>query len=138
MHGGNLRDIVNLHLFKNFRKPEFHLYDSDGSGTYVEQQVEVNARNDGSVALQTKKRCMECYVHPAAIRRVKNVIVSVTDTGDYTNEFCGLISVKRAEAKAILADEIAPQMTVMEIDERDGCGEIRGWLLALAEMAART
>lgn len=138
MHGGNLRDIVNLHLFKNFRKPEFHLYDRDDSDTYAEQQSEVNARGDGSVALQTNKRAMECYVHPAAIQRVKNVTVSVTDTEDYTNDFCSLIRVRRAEAKAILADQIAPQMTVAEIDERDGYQEIRGWLKRLAEMADRS
>lgn len=135
MHGGNLRDIVNLHLFKNFRKPEFHLYDRDDSGTYAEQEVEVNARNDGSVALQSKKRCMECYVHPATIQRVKNVTVAVTDADDYVNEFCGLVRVKKAVAKAILADEVAAEMTAAEIEERDGCGEVRAWLMKLAEMA---
>lgn len=135
MNGGNLRDIVNLHLFKNFRKPEFHLYDQDEIGTYAEQQREVNIRNDGSIALQTSKRYMESYMHPAAIHRVKGVNVTINDTDDYTNELSNLLSVKKAVAKAILADEVAPQMSITEIDERDGIGEIRSWLRQLATMA---
>ena len=39
-----------------------------------------------------------------------------------------------AEAKAILADKVAPQMTVGEIEERDGQGEIRMWLRELGVM----
>jgi hypothetical protein len=136
MHGGNLRDIVNLHLFKNFKKPEFHVYDrDDGAGTYAAQQAEVNARKDGSVARQTKKRYMESYIHPDAIARVAGVTVTVNDEDDYTPFFCGLIRKKKAEAKAILANEVAPQMTVAEIDDRDDQGEIRKWLRELADMA---
>jgi hypothetical protein len=135
MHGGNLRDIVNLHLFKNFRKPEFHIYDRDrGTGTYAMQQAEVNARGDGSRAFQTQKRYMESYIHQDAIKRVLGVTVTVNDDDDYIHPLCGLTGKKKAEAKAILADEVAPQMTVAEIDERDHMGEIRMWLRELASM----
>ena len=34
MNGGNLRDVVNLHLFKAFQKPEYHIYDRDADHTY--------------------------------------------------------------------------------------------------------
>ena len=135
MHGGNLRDIVNLHLFKNFQKPEFHIYDRDGgAGTYAAQQAEVNARKDGSRAFQTRKRYMESYIHHDAIARVVGVTVTVNDEDDYILTFCGLAGKKKAEAKAILADKVAPQMTVGEIEERDGQGEIRMWLRELAVM----
>ncbi len=133
MNGANLRDIVNLHLFKNFRKPEFHIYDRDEGGTYAAQEAEVNARGDGSMALQTRKRYMESYIHPTAIARVKQV--EVGDEDDYISRLGSLLGVKKQEAKAILADEVASAMTVEEIDERDGNREIRGWLSKLAEMA---
>ncbi|MCX5855825.1 MAG: ATP-binding protein, partial [Deltaproteobacteria bacterium] len=137
MNGANLRDIVNLHLFKNFRKPEFHIYDRDEGGTYAAQEAEVNARGDGSMALQTRKRYMESYIHPAAIARVKQVDVEVGDEDDYISRLGSVLGVKKQEAKAILADEVAPAMTMEEIDERDGNREIRGWLSKLAEMANR-
>lgn len=137
MHGGNLRDIVNLHLFKNFRKPEFHIYDRDeGAGTYAAQLAEVSARNDGSIALQTRKRYMESYIHPAAIARVTGVTVAVNDNDDIVLEFCRLSRQKKSVAKAVLADKVAPQMTATEIDERDGQGEIRAWLQQLATLVS--
>ncbi|MDY9926896.1 ATP-binding protein [Methanosarcina sp.] len=135
MNGSNLRDIVNLYIFKNFKKPEFHLYDHDGTGTYAAQISEVNSRGDGSIALQTKKRYMESYIHAEAIRRVKEVTIAVNDTDDYVEKLCSYLRVKKPEAKAILAAEVAPQMTVFEIDDRDGQKEIRSWLKTLAEMA---
>ncbi len=135
MHGGNLRDIVNLHLFKNFRKPEFHIYDRDGgTGTYEKQQALVNERGDGSRAYQTKKRYMESYIYHDTIKRVTGVALTVNDNDDYTTTLCALIGKKRAEVKAILSDEVSPQMTVAEMDERDGQGEIRRWLQELAAM----
>jgi hypothetical protein len=135
MSGSNLRDIVNLHIFKNFGKPEFHLYDRDDYGTYATQVLEVNNRSDGSIALQTKKRYMESYIHAEAIRRVKGVTVVVNDMDDYVNELCSYLRVKKSEAKAILANEVAPYMTVPEIEERDGQGEVRSWFKILANMA---
>jgi hypothetical protein len=135
MHGGNLRDVVNQHLFRNFRKPEYHIYDRDDGGTYAAQEAEVKARADGSTALQTQKRYMESYIHPEAIKRVTGITVEVGDDEDYTVKFGGLLKVKKAEAKAILANEVAPAMTVGEIDERDGKKEIRGWLMQLSKMA---
>lgn len=135
MNGNNLRDIVNLHIFKNFGKPEFHLYDRDDTGTYVDKIKEVNSRKDGSIALQTQKRYMESYVHADVITRVKGVTVVINDTDDYIDQLCSFLKVKKAEAKAILADEVAPHMTVHEIDERDGQGEVRNWFKQLLKMA---
>jgi hypothetical protein len=137
MHGGNLRDVVNQHLFRNFRKPEFHIYDRDDGGTYAAQEAEVKARGDDSTAVQTQKRYMESYIHPAAITRVKGVTVEVGDEDDYTLKFGSLLKVKKSEAKAILADEVAPAMTLEEIDGRDGKKEIRGWLTQLSKMASQ-
>lgn len=82
MHGGNLKDTVNLHIFRNCRKPEFHIYDRDGGGTYAAQEAEVNARGDGSKALQTKKYYMESYLHPDAIDRMCGQQIAIDDTSD--------------------------------------------------------
>jgi predicted ATP-dependent endonuclease of OLD family len=135
MNGGNLRDVVNAHLFKNFQKPEFHIYDRDDNNTYDEQVKKVNSRMDGSKAVQTSKRSMENYIHPAAIKRVIDATIEVTDDNDIVTCLSGLLGKKKTVVKAILSDEIAPVMTVEEIGERDTTGEIKGWLSDVSRMA---
>jgi predicted ATP-dependent endonuclease of OLD family len=135
MHGGNLRDIVNLHLFKNFQKPEFHIYDHDGKGTYEEEAEKIKERNDGSKAVQTMKRTMENYIHPGAIYRITKVQVEVQDDNDYVNDLSNALRKKKNVVKAILSDEVVPAMTVTEIDERDPDSEVRGWLKDMAKLA---
>ncbi len=135
MHGSNLRDIVNQHIFRNSRKPEFHLYDQDDGGTYANEAATVNARGDGSRAVQTQKRYMESYIHPDAVQRTKAVMLVINDVDDYTLQLGNQLQEKKSRVKAILADEIAPIMTEAEIDQRDGTGEIRTWLRTLAQMA---
>ena len=135
MQGCNLRDVVNLHLFKCFQKPEFHIYDRDDNCTYEKQADEVNGRGDGSKAFQTAKRTMENYIHPAAIERITGYRIDVTDDNDVVTTLCNALRKKKSEVKAILSDEIAPAMTTDEIDERDGHSEIRGWLNEMAALA---
>ncbi len=137
MHGGNLRDVVNLHLFKGFNKPEFHIYDRDDNNTYEEQAEEVNKRDDGSRAVQTSKRTMENYIHPAAITRITGQSIEVRDDNDVVTALCGKVGKKKAEVKAILSDEVAPAMTVEEIDERDEQGELRDWLKQMATLVGQ-
>lgn len=134
MQGCNLRDIVNLHLFKGFQKPEFHIYDRDDNNTYAQQVCEVNSRGGGSRAVQTAKRTMENYIHPDAIERVTGQRIDVTDDNDIVSTLCNQLRNKKAEVKAILSDEVASAMTTEEIDERDGQGEIRGWLRRMADL----
>ena len=134
MRGGNLRDIVNLHLFKNFCKPEFHIYDRDDDQTYKKQAEEVNNRGDGSKAVQTSKRTMENYIHPSAIQRITGHVIEVTDDSDVTTCLCVELAMKKGEIKAILNEHVAPAMSVKEIDERDPNGEIRGWLREIAAL----
>ncbi|MEW6185464.1 MAG: ATP-binding protein [Thermodesulfobacteriota bacterium] len=137
MRGGNLRDVVNLHLFKNFHKPEFHIYDRDDNNTYEEQALEVNNRGDGSKAVQTSKRTMENYIHSAAISRITGQTIEVMDDNDLVACLCGKLGRKKSEVKAILCDEVAPEMTADEISERDSRGEIRSWLKEIASLAEK-
>jgi len=135
MHGANLRDVVNQHIFRNCRKPEFHLYDHDGTGTYANQIAEIRARGDASKALQTQKRYIESYIHPTALLRVRGVSIAINDADDYTSSLGNQLGEKKSRVKAILCDEVASVMTALEIDEQDGKSEIRTWLHTLAEMA---
>ena len=77
---------------------------------------------------------MENYIHPAAIARVTGAAIDVTDENDIVTLLCGALGKKKTEVKAILSDEVAPTMTVEEIDERDPNGEIRGWLRQIADL----
>lgn len=134
MHGGNLREVVDLHLLRNFRKREFHLYDRDDAGTYAAEVAKVNGRNDGSRAIQTSKRYMESYVHPAALKRVTGVEIEIDDDRDYLPDLFQDLGGK-TKVKWLLSEDVPKAMTAAEIDERDGKGEVRAWLTALADMA---
>jgi predicted ATPase len=134
MKGGNLRDVVDLHLLRNFKKPEFHLYDRDEFGTYAEEVEKINARNDGSCATQTSKRYMESYIHSEALARATGVKIDIDDDRDFLPEIFQWLGGK-GKVKWLLSEDVPQSMTVAEIDERDGSGEIRGWLASLAQMA---
>lgn len=135
MKGGNLREQVDLHLLKNFNKSEFHLYDHDGVGTYSAQVKRVRARGDGSHALETSKRYMESYIHPAALERVTGVRIEIDDDRDFVPELYQSLGGK-GRVKWLLSEDVPMAMTAKEIDERDGNGEVRGWLSTLGRMAA--
>jgi putative ATP-dependent endonuclease of OLD family len=135
MNGGNLRDIVNQHIFRNIRKPEFHIYDQDAEETYANEAAQVNARGDRSHAVQTRKRSMENYIHADAVHRATAVTIAINDFDDYTLALCNQLGEKAGRVKAMLSGEIAKIMTIAEIEQRDGAGEIRGWLKTLARMA---
>lgn len=134
LNGGNLRDVVNLHLFRGFHKPEYHIYDHDDDGTYQEQVTAVNARGDGSRAVQTSKRTMENYLHADAIERVTGQQIEVSDDNDIVTPLCQALGKKKGEVKALLNNEVAPEMTIDEINQRDEAGEIKSWLSAMATM----
>jgi hypothetical protein len=81
---------------------------------------------------------MESYLHGDAIERITGQRVIVTDDNDIVTHLCQALGKKKSEVKALLNDEVAPVMTVAEIDERDNNGEIRMWLSAMAAMCAVT
>lgn len=135
MHGGNLKHIVDQNLFRNLRKPEFHLYDRDDNETYAEEVANIEGRDDGSVAKQTNKRYMESYIHPAAVERVTGIAVEINDSDDYIPGLANQLNERASRLKHKLNSEIAAAMTVDEIDARDSDGEIRHWLTELADLA---
>lgn len=61
--GGALKHWVEKRYLKNLNLPEVHIYDNDVA-KYREVIEQVNARNDGSWGVLTKKREIENYLHP--------------------------------------------------------------------------
>ncbi|MBN2365534.1 MAG: ATP-binding protein [Spirochaetales bacterium] len=136
LNGSNLIDFVNLNLLKHFNRPEYHIYDRDDLNTYSYQSEDVNNRNDCSKAVVTKKRYMESYIHPEAIKRTCGFEIEIDDETDYTARFATLFGQKKSRAKAHLADIVAASMSKEEILERDNQREIITWLTEIKELAA--
>lgn len=132
--GGNtLRDWVTRNYLKEIGKPEIHIYDRD-KPEYGEACVAVNARGDGSWAVQTLKFEMENYLHTDAIKTVLGIDVVVTDDCDVESLIKAAPPGKKRDGRSLkrwLMHDVASAMTVGMIQERGG-PEIRGWLDRIA------
>ena len=142
--GGNLKHWVNRHFLKDLHLPEIHIYDGDVKHTTEVQQI--NERQDGSWALQTKKHEIENYLHHDAIKQAFGVDVEVTDFPIDHNHSVGKLfakefskkkmydgTMKESNAKVKLAEKAYKFMTPELINDRDPEGEIRGWLQRIRE-----
>ncbi len=132
--GGNtLRDWVTRNYLKELGKPEIHIYDRD-KPEYGEACVAVNARGDGSWAVQTLKLEMENYLHADAIQAVLGIKVTITDDCDVESLIKATPPGKNRDGRSLkrwLMHDVASAMTVAMIQERGGA-EIRGWLDRIA------
>ena len=146
--GSTLKHWVNEHYLRQLNRPEVHIYDSD-VGKYAESVQQVNQRNDGSWAVQTKKYEIENYLHPEAIRAAFEVEIEVTDrpadggqavprtfavAHSQAMGFDGVMGDDKAKNK--LAEKAFPLMTAAMLRERDPDGEVEGWFRRIAEMLA--
>lgn len=143
--GGNLKHWVAEHYLRGLGRKEAHIYDRDVA-SYAEAVEKVNARQDGSWAVQTIKHEIESYLHKDAIFEAFNVNVEVTDhpvNGKATPKlFAEIYSIaegydgtmKDNNAKIRLAERAFPLMTAARINERDPHGEIRGWMHKIRDM----
>ncbi len=139
--GGTLKQWVSNRYLMGLGRKEFHLYDGDVQ-TYRDAADEVNARNDGSVAVITKRLMMENYLHPNAILQALGLQVSFTDqcnVPDLVEEASkttnGVRPMKKTVVKGRLADQGFGKMTDALLDESDPDGEVRSWFEQLAKMA---
>jgi hypothetical protein len=137
------------------KQVEFHLYDREAPPeTDVRQRAAriVNVR-PRCRAFVTKKRSLENYLAPSAIREIGGLEVSFSDDDDVAD----LVAQKawsmagndppwqllpgrarkrlRERAKRWLNTHAAARMTAQRIDECDPAGEIRGWLQTIARLA---
>lgn len=137
--GDSLKDWVNKRYLRELGRPEFHLYDGDKSDVkrYCD---DVNARGDGSLAVQTMKREIENYLHPAAIEAVLGVAVAVDDACDVEEELAKVLRKRRVKGrslKRILAEDATRVMTVAMLQERNGLDEVVGWLKTIGQYLAK-
>ncbi len=143
--GGTLKHWVDEYYLRALKRKEVHIYDRDVA-SYAEAAAKVNAREDGSWAVQTSKHEIESYLHPDAIREAFNVAVDVTDhpvDGKATpKRFSEAYSVLQGfdaimgdqKAKQRLAERAFPLMTAARIHERDPQGEVHGWMTRIRDM----
>lgn len=132
--GSTLKHWVEQRYFKNLNCPEVHIYDSDVKDYQLEID-KVCARNDGSWGAVLKKREIENYLHPKAIKAMYDVDVD-TDCEDvpsavavaYYEAHNGRMGMWRTStAKDKLSKVFENKMNFELLQERDPAGEVKGW-----------
>lgn len=144
--GSTLKHWVNEHYLRQLNRPEVHIYDGDVK-KYAESVQQVNQRNDGSWAVQTRKYEIENYLHPEAIQAAFGVEVEVSDqSADGSQAVPKAFAVVYSQAMGLdevmgdkkaknkLTEKAFPLMTATMLRERDPDGEVEGWFRRIAEM----
>lgn len=144
--GSTLQHWVAGHFLRGLGRPEVHIYDGDVA-KYAASAAQVNARTDGSWAVQTIKHEIESYLHSDAIKDALGVVVDVPDQlnaiGHATPRLVALamhalnpVGQPRSDdkVKKLLAERGFPRMNANRLVERDPDGEVRSWMLRLAAM----
>jgi hypothetical protein len=137
-------------------RPEFHIYDHElppETDLRLEAAETVN-RRAGCQAVLTKKRCLENYLHPAAIRSAGDITVTFDDFDcvaqltarqlyqQRPGEIAWQLRTRRAQnrmanrAKRWLNTKAVEQMSVELLAERDPDGEIMSWMSLIASLIA--
>lgn len=151
--GSTLKKWVELDYLKKFNLPEVHIYDGDAltPPKYHSTCLEVNNRNDNSVAYSTQKRELENYLHVDAINSVCEVNVSFTSScsvpeitakslyeRDTGLKWCELDVEnqrgKKSNAKKRLNNEVVNSMTYEQLRESDDEGEVEKWLREISRL----
>lgn len=138
--GGTLKQWVSNRYLMGLGRKEFHLYDGDVQ-EYRAAADEVNARNDGSIALITNRLMMENYLHPDAIRQAVGLQVQFSDQSNVpdlveaaSKSTNGIRPMRKNVVKGRLADQAFGKMTATLLDQSDPDGEVRAWFEKLVEM----
>jgi len=144
--GSTLQHWVAGHFLRDLGRPEVHIYDGDVK-KYEASVIQVNARTDGSWALQTSKHEIESYLHSDAIKDALGVVVEVPDQlnaeGHAVPKLVSLAMYalnpvgnprNDDKVKKMLADKAFHYMTADRLAERDPDGEVKSWMRRLAKM----
>ncbi|HAT7074297.1 TPA: AAA family ATPase [Legionella pneumophila] len=143
--GSTLQEWVNQHYLRNIGLPEVHIYDRDelrnGKYKYQDAKDKVCLRRDGSEAFLTTKREMENYLHIDAINDTLKPIVDHTfnfilsDDCDVESEIRAQLNgqgrIQRRTIKNWLNEDVANNMTLERLKERNGYEEIKSWFTAI-------
>jgi len=143
--GSALKHWADNHYLKPLGLPEAHIYDAD---TAPKDSIDlVNARDDRSWAVKTKKYEIECYLHSDAIRESSGVECAVVDWPD-GNENPAVprafalqwsksvgkdnpLNDKNAKKKLVDAFQF---MTYERLKNRDAIDEVESWMTHLLRM----
>lgn len=137
--GSDLKDWVNYNYLQKLGTPEFHIYDSDNTGSHASERDRVNLRTDGSSARLTKKREMENYIHSQVVQELFGINIDITDTMDVSTEISKKIretnptGYNPGTVKKKLNHAGAQKMTLDLLKERDPDDEVLGWLQQISE-----
>ena len=128
--GSILKYWVDAHYLENLNCPCIHIYDNDVT-TYQKSIDKVNARNDGSWGVLTKKYEIENYLHYDAIKSAYDVDVD-TDEEKVPERFGKVYAIKKKLDKPMGANKSKlylrkafDMMTYQLLMERDTEGEIK-------------
>lgn len=146
MGGSSLKDWVDRQYLLNFGIPEIHIYDSDNGSSkqheYAEQAKKINLRTDGSKAFITKKREMENYIHPEAIKKAfatqyrRECDIKIDDTTDVENYiFEKMEKPKKRMIKDFLNKECTKYLTIDMLKEINAFEEILDWFTYISKIA---
>lgn len=151
LSGGNLQHWVDRKYLEKLGIPQMHIYDRDDDTPpkYDEHTKKVTA--NGHWARLTKKREIENYLHPEAIREALNVAVSFGDEDDVPElvaqqVHAGSASTKAwteveehdrrqkvSKAKKRLNRDAAKRMTLDRLNERDPEQEVLDWFATIVK-----
>ncbi|MFL2079424.1 ATP-binding protein [Marinilactibacillus psychrotolerans] len=142
--GDTLRGWVENRYLKQLNVPEIHVYDRDVVLEGQEPKYErwckkVRDRKDGSVAYLTKKREIENYIHPQAIKSFYNLDQLYFDSNDdVPNLIASLTPYGESNVKKKLNKHVAKQLTYEQIKEMDTEDEIEGeWFAFISQCVNR-
>src|SRR5262249_16231958 len=146
--GSNLKIWVKEDLLQGLRR-EFHIFDRDDDEKYAGERDKVNQRNDGSKAVLTRKRTIENYLHPDAVREAfglsgeSELSISSNDCV-VTNilRILGRDHLRGEERKKVeshvkrnLNTDAVDKMTLSRLKQSDPESDIEGWLCEIESLA---
>lgn len=149
--GSNLKDWVPR--IASLRKREFHLYDREQEPETTERRktVELVNQRPGCVAVLTRKRALENYLHPLAIRAACEIELRFDDDSDVAGLLARAMLAKnggpiwqelpykgqrrlREKAKKLLNGKVVEQMTAELLREQDREDEVAAWLQTIRQL----
>jgi putative ATP-dependent endonuclease of the OLD family len=136
--GSTLKQWVENQYLRNLGLPEIHIYDRDTDipPKYQAAIDAVNARTDNSWATLTTKRELENYVHSDILHHVFGVNIEFADVDDVPKLLCAAINrdpsnpfakLGESRAKKLIADRVAPLITIDHLQQLDAVDEVRSW-----------
>lgn len=141
--GSTLQHWVDAAYLKRMHCPEVHIYDRDVA-KYKMSVDKVNAREDGSWAVLTRKTEIENYLNKRAINEQYHVDVD-TEKDEVPKRFAKALQqldpvryrscLSDSKAKRMLSKVFVENMTLSYLEEIDPDAEVKTWFEKITELA---